>query len=62
MPGVSAVHVADGFLSCQLQGDPSPFLPAIAATQLSDLTIEPAHLEEAFLEFYAEDLRREAVS
>ncbi|HVQ21661.1 MAG TPA: ABC transporter ATP-binding protein [Candidatus Saccharimonadia bacterium] len=56
VPGVSAVHFADGFLSCQLQGDPSPFLQAIAATQLSDLTIEPAHLEEAFLEFYAEDL------
>jgi ABC-2 type transport system ATP-binding protein len=54
--GVSGVHVADGFMSCQLQGDPGPFLAAIDGVGLTDLTIEPAHLEEAFLEFYAEDL------
>jgi hypothetical protein len=34
-----------------------PFLRAIAGAPVSDLTIEPAHLEEAFLEFYAEDDR-----
>jgi len=55
VPGVSGVHVADGFLSCQLQGDPGPFLTAIGGAALTDLTIEPAHLEEAFLEFYAQD-------
>jgi ABC-2 type transport system ATP-binding protein len=52
--GVSDIHRSDGFLSCQLQGDPGAFLAAIAGTQLTDLTIEPAHLEEAFLEYYAE--------
>jgi hypothetical protein len=31
-----------------------PFLAAIAAATIVDLTIEPAHLEEAFLEFYEE--------
>ena len=56
VPGVTGVHVSDGFLSCQLQGDPRPFLAAIEGAALTDLTIEPAHLEEAFLEFYAEDL------
>jgi ABC-2 type transport system ATP-binding protein len=52
--GVSGVHASEGFLSCQLQGDPRPFLAAIGGVALADLTIEPAHLEEAFLEFYAE--------
>jgi ABC-2 type transport system ATP-binding protein len=55
--GVSGIHVGDGFLSCQLEGDPKPFLAAISGVAMSDLTIEPAHLEEAFLEFYAEDVR-----
>jgi hypothetical protein len=31
-----------------------PFLAAIAAAPIVDLTIEPAHLEDAFLEFYGE--------
>ena len=31
-----------------------PFLAAIATATIIDLTIEPAHLEEAFLEFYDE--------
>ena len=31
-----------------------PFLAAIAGVSIVDLTIEPAHLEEAFLEFYEE--------
>ena len=42
----------DGRLTCQLQGDVRPFLAAIAGAPIVDLTIEPAHLEEAFLEFY----------
>ena len=29
-----------------------PFLAAIAGAPIRDLTIEPARLEEAFLEFY----------
>jgi ABC-2 type transport system ATP-binding protein len=51
--GVSALkRTADGRLTCQLEGDVGPFLAAIAGHRISDLTIEPAHLEEAFLELY----------
>jgi ABC-2 type transport system ATP-binding protein len=52
--GVSGLVVGDGRLICQLEGDVRPFLAAIAGAAISDLTIEPAHLEEAFLEYYAE--------
>jgi len=50
--GVSGVAVDDGRLTCHLEGDVGPFLEAIRATTIVDLTIEPAHLEEAFLELY----------
>ena len=51
--GVTAVATAtDGRLTCQLEGDVGPFLAAIAGPRVVDLTIEPAHLEEAFLELY----------
>jgi ABC-2 type transport system ATP-binding protein len=53
--GVSDVRVAGGRLSCRLEGDVAPFLAAIAGLPIHDLTIEPARLEEAFLEFYATD-------
>jgi hypothetical protein len=33
----------------------APFVRAIASPNLADLTIEPASLEEAFLEYYADD-------
>jgi ABC-2 type transport system ATP-binding protein len=53
IPGVSNVaHAADGRITCQLEGDVGPFLTAIAGHRITDLTIEPAHLEEAFLELY----------
>ncbi|MGZ8514494.1 MAG: hypothetical protein ACXWXA_05565, partial [Candidatus Limnocylindrales bacterium] len=52
--GVSGLADSDGRLTCQLEGDVRPFLAAIAGAPISDLTIEPAHLEEAFLEYYAE--------
>ena len=52
VPGVSGVAFHDGLLTCQLDGDVGPFLGAIGGTAVVDLTIEPAHLEEAFLEFY----------
>jgi ABC-2 type transport system ATP-binding protein len=55
--GVSGLDVRDGLLRCQLEGDMTPFLRAIEGAPITDLTIEPAHLEEAFLEFYAEDER-----
>jgi ABC-2 type transport system ATP-binding protein len=55
VPGVSNVVVAaDGRVTCQLEGDMRPFLAAIAGSPITDLTIEPAHLEEAFLELYQE--------
>jgi beta-exotoxin I transport system ATP-binding protein len=52
VPGVSEVKVADGLLTCRLEGDVGPFLSAIAGAPIADLTIEPARLEEAFMEFY----------
>jgi ABC-2 type transport system ATP-binding protein len=52
VPGVSGVETFDGRLTCRLQGDMRPFLAAIAGAPVVDMTIEPAHLEEAFLEFY----------
>ena len=54
VPGVSSVVITDGRLTCRVEGDMRPFLAAITATTVIDLTIEPAHLEEAFLEFYEE--------
>jgi ABC-2 type transport system ATP-binding protein len=55
VPGVSNVVVAaDGRVTCQLEGDMRPFLAAIARSPITDLMIEPAHLEEAFLELYQE--------
>jgi ABC-2 type transport system ATP-binding protein len=60
VPGVTAVgRTADGRLTCQLEGDVGPFLNALTGHRVLDLTIEPAHLEEAFLELY-EDAEHEA--
>ena len=57
-PAVSDVEVhGRRAVTCQLEGDVGPFLAAIAGSRIADLTIEPAHLEEAFLEFYADDRR-----
>jgi ABC-2 type transport system ATP-binding protein len=66
VPGVSAVERSDGtggpegphYIRCRVEGDVGPFLAAIAAAGVEDLTIEPARLEEAFLEFYDEGVRR----
>jgi len=55
VPGVSDVVVVDGHLRCQLEGDVRPFLAAIAGSPVTDLTIEPARLEDAFLELYADE-------
>jgi ABC-2 type transport system ATP-binding protein len=62
VPGVSEISVADGRLSCALDGDPRPFLAAIAAAPVVDVTIEPARLEEAFLELYAGEEAAEAAA
>ena len=52
--GVSNVEVSPSRLTCRVEGDIRPFLAAIAGAAIVDLTIEPAHLEEAFLELYEE--------
>ena len=53
VPGVSDVRIEpDGRIACRLVGDVGPFLAAIAGSTVRDLTIEPASLEDAFLEFY----------
>ena len=52
MPGVTAIVEMDGRLTCHVEGDMGPFMRAIAGFPITDLTIEPAHLEEAFLEYY----------
>ena len=57
VPGVSNVTGAlDGRITCQLEGDVGPFLAAIRNARVVDLTIQPAHLEEAFLELYQDDI------
>jgi ABC-2 type transport system ATP-binding protein len=58
--GVSDVWIGDGRLTCRLEGDMAPFLAAIARVTIHDLTIEPARLEEAFLEFYVPDVLDDA--
>jgi ABC-2 type transport system ATP-binding protein len=58
VPGVSAVDIREGVLRCDLEGDVGPFLAALAGHTVRDLTIEPARLEEAFLEYYASDAAR----
>jgi ABC-2 type transport system ATP-binding protein len=54
--GVSDVRTEPGRSSCRLEGDVAPFLAAISGMLIHDLTIEPARLEEAFLEFYESDV------
>jgi ABC-2 type transport system ATP-binding protein len=52
--GITDVEQRDGYLTCRVVGSVRPFLAAIADAAVEDLTIEPARLEEAFLEFYDE--------
>jgi ABC-2 type transport system ATP-binding protein len=53
IPGLEEVQVDGDRLSGMLSGDVSEFVRAVASPSLDDLTIEPASLEEAFLEYYA---------
>jgi ABC-2 type transport system ATP-binding protein len=52
--GVTHIEQGDGYMTCRVEGSVRPFLAAIADTAVVDLTLEPARLEEAFLEFYDE--------
>ena len=55
IPGLADVKVDGNRMTATLLGDVSGFVRAIASPSLEDLTIEPARLEEAFLEYYAGD-------
>ncbi len=55
VPGVSDLEVGEDVLSCQLEGDPEPFLFAIRGSRVRDLLIEPARLEDTFMEYYTQD-------
>jgi ABC-2 type transport system ATP-binding protein len=60
VPGVSEVVASAGRLECALEGDPRPFLAAIAGAEVLDMLIEPARLEDAFLELYEGEAAAEA--
>jgi ABC-2 type transport system ATP-binding protein len=53
--GISDVHVDGNVVSCELEGDPGPLIAALHGIAIHDLLIEPARLEEAFMEYYADD-------
>ena len=53
LPGLEEVQVDGSRLTGMLSGEISEFVRAVASPSLDDLTIEPASLEEAFLEYYA---------
>ena len=54
VPGVADLRIVGDRLSCAIDGDMTPFLVAIAGAPVADLTIQPARLEDAFLELYEE--------
>jgi ABC-2 type transport system ATP-binding protein len=58
--GVTEVRVHEDVLTCQLEGEPGPVLAALRATKIRDLLIEPARLEEAFMEYYADEAPSES--
>ncbi|MGH2418724.1 MAG: ABC transporter ATP-binding protein [Candidatus Limnocylindria bacterium] len=53
LPGLEDVQVDGDRVIGMLSGEVAGFVRAIASPSLEDLTIEPASLEEAFLEYYA---------
>ena len=55
IPGLADVTSRGDRVTATLLGDVAPFVRAIASPALEDLTIEPARLEEAFLEFYSDE-------
>ena len=61
IPGLADIEVQGDRMRATLLGDVSGFVRAIASPSLEDLTIEPARLEEAFLEYYSGDEASEEV-
>ena len=61
VPGLADVTVQGDRIRATLLGPVAPFVRAVASPELLDLTIEPARLEEAFLEYYADDQPAEEV-
>jgi ABC-2 type transport system ATP-binding protein len=55
IPGVTVTQVRPGLLLADLEGDVQPLLAALQGVAVRDMLIEPARLEEAFLEYYAPD-------
>ena len=53
VPGLEDIQSDGNRVTATLSGEVAPFVRAIASPNLEDLTIEPASLEEAFLEYYA---------
>jgi ABC-2 type transport system ATP-binding protein len=58
--GVGDIEVTGSVLTCSLAGDPGPFLEALRGVALADLVIEPARLEDVFLELYEGEASDEA--
>jgi ABC-2 type transport system ATP-binding protein len=61
IPGIEDIQADGNRLTATLSGDVAQFVRAIASPSLEDLTIEPASLEEAFLEYYADEPEAEAL-
>jgi beta-exotoxin I transport system ATP-binding protein len=61
VPGLADVKIEGDRISATLLGEVAPFVRAVASPALVDLTIEPARLEEAFLEYYADEEPAEEV-
>ncbi|MEO8511683.1 MAG: ABC transporter ATP-binding protein [Chloroflexota bacterium] len=55
VPGIADVEQDGSTLRATLEGDVVPFVRAVASPSLEDLTIEPASLEEVFLDYYADE-------
>jgi ABC-2 type transport system ATP-binding protein len=53
IPGLTVTQVRPGKVLADLEGDVGPLLAALQGVVVRDLLIEPARLEEAFLEYYA---------
>jgi ABC-2 type transport system ATP-binding protein len=59
LSGITSLEARDDRLAFGLDGDVVPLLRLLEGAPLADLTIEPARLEDAFLELYDEPARDE---